>query len=323
MVLASLALTGCPASAPYEESRLLMDTVVRIEAYGPRAREAVEAAFAEFTRLDQLWNPYDEESELARINRAAGRGPVAASPDTLRVLETALEVAARTGGAFDPTIGPLVRLWGFGEQAAPQPPAPTAIARERALVDYRLVRLDAGSGTVELPRAGMALDLGAIAKGYAVDRARAIMQQYGVSRALITAGGCVYGLGNAPGNRPWRVAVQHPRDSRAILGIIPVRDLAVDTSGDYQRFFEADGTRYHHVLDPRTGYPARACQSATVLHPSAQWADALATACMVLGPERALALVETVPGAALLLVDERGQLHRTPDLPWEEASHGR
>lgn len=307
-----------------------MDTVVRVEAYGPRAREAVQAALAEFTRLDRLWNAYDPASEIARINAAAGRGPVAVSPDTLQVLRCALEVAALTGGAFDPTVGPLVRLWGFGgAEGTPssgdgtrQPPPPEAVARERALVDYRLVKLDPAAGTVELPRPGMALDLGAIAKGYAVDRARAVMRDHGVNRALVTAGGCVFALGTAPGGRPWRVAVQHPREPRSVLGVIPVTDRAVDTSGDYQRYFESGGVRYHHVLDPATGCPARACRSATVLHASAAWADALATAAMVLGPARGAAVVEAAGGAALI-VDAEGRLHASPGLPWEEGPNAR
>ena len=316
-----LVLAGCSAAQPYEESRLLMDTVVRIQAYGPRSREAVEAAFSELTRLDRLWNPYDETSELARVNRSAGNGPVQVSPDTARIIGTALEVAALTGGAFDPTVGPLVRAWGFGTR--PRVPPAADIERARALVDYRLVRLHPDAGTVELPLPGMALDLGAIAKGYAVDRAREVLQQYGIRQALIEAGGCVYGLGLAPGNRYWRVAVQHPRNPRGFLGVIPVQDMAVDTSGDYQRFFEEGGVRYHHVLDPRTGYPARACQSATVVYASAAFADALATACMVLGPERATVLISRLPGAAALLVDARGGVHRTPGLPWEEAGDGK
>lgn len=178
--------------------------------------------------------------------------------------------------------------------------------------------MDPSAGTVELPSPGMALDLGGIAKGYAVDRARSILAAHGVRQALIVAGGNVYGLGSAPGNRPWKVAVQHPRAPEAVLGVIPARDTAVDTSGDYQRFFEQDGVRYHHILDPHTGYPARRSQSVTVTHPSAAWADALATACFVLGPERGAELIARVPGAAALFVDAQGQLHRTPDLPWEE-----
>jgi len=298
-----------------------MDTVVRIEAYGPGAKEAVGAAFDAISRLDRMWNPYDDASELARINRSAGQGPVPASPETLDIISDALEMAALTDGAFDPTVGPLVRVWGFGVH--PHVPAPAEIEKARALVDYRRVKLDRTSGTVELPLPGMALDLGAIAKGYAVDRARSILQQHGIRQALIVAGGSVYALGSAPGNLPWRVAVQHPRDPQGVLGIIPVRDMAVDTSGDYQRFFDEGGRRYHHILDPRTGYPARACQSATVVHQSAGFADALATACFVLGPDRASALLARLPGTAALLVDDQGRLHRTPGLPWEEPPHGK
>lgn len=301
-----------------------MDTVAQVEVYGKdreQARRATRAALDEIARLDGLWNPYDPESEISLVNRRAGGEPVPVSRDTVAVLQVALEVARQSGGAFDPTVGPLVRAWGFGEK--PRLPSPEEIQRARALVSYQEVILDNTRQTVRLARAGMALDLGAIAKGYAVDRAREILRQHGIRSALIVAGGSVYALGSRPGGKPWRVAVQHPRQEQAILGVIPLTEGAVDTSGDYQRYFEEAGIRYHHLFDPRTGYPARLCQSATVTHPLATWADALATAAFVLGPQAAPPVLAGIPGAAALLVDERGQLRTVGNLAWEAAPRGR
>ncbi|HHY95864.1 MAG TPA: FAD:protein FMN transferase [Firmicutes bacterium] len=353
---------GTSRPAAYEETRLLMDTVVRIQACAfdrQQAQQAVTAALDEIARLDHLWNPYLPESEVSRINGQAGQAPVTVSPDTMRVLEVALEVARLSGGAFDPTIGPLVKAWGFAHPAPGQPaesqpagsqptggqpagaepggphiPGQEDLRRARAAVDYRQLQLDTSASTAFLKQPGMALDLGAIAKGYAVDRAVQVLREHGVEGALVVAGGSVFALGKpseaglsagaglSPITSAWRIAIQHPRRSDQVLGVIPLRDQAVDTSGDYQRFFEEEGTRYHHILDPHTGYPARLCQSVTVVAPQGVWADALATAIFVLGPEGGLPLLNHVPGSKALVVDTGGKIHASLGFQWEPARQG-
>lgn len=296
-----------------------MGTFVQIVAVGPGAEAAAEAALAEVQRLARLFDRFDPASPVARVNAAAGRGEVAVPPEVAEAVELALFVARRTGGAFDPTVGPLVDAWGFGagfEQARPtRPPEAATIEAARRLVGYRDVRVERHGATVRvgLAREGMALDLGGIAQGYAADRAIRVLRQHGVRQALVDVGGEVAALGSRPAAardeegpaRGWRVGVRHPRDGRRLLTTLQLADRAAATSGDYERYFEYAGRRFSHLISPFTGYPARGLVAATVIHPSAAVADALATAVMVLGPDQGPALIRGWPQAEALLVDEQ------------------
>ncbi len=294
-----------------------MGTFVQVVAAGPGARAAAEAALQEVARLDRLLDRFDPTSPVSAINAQAGRGLAEVPTEVGEVIALALDVARRTGGAFDPTVAPLVDAWGFGavEQGGPpsRPPSPQAIEEARQRVDYTAVRLEREGDAVlvGLARAGMALDLGGIAKGYAADRALAVLRAHGVSSALVDVGGEVAVLGGRPATagseedgEGWRVGIQHPREPQGLLTTLELTTGSVATSGDYERFFEWEGRRYHHLVDPRTGWPAVGLVSVSVLHESAAVADALATAVMVLGPRRGQALVREWPGAQALLVDE-------------------
>ena len=296
------ARRGAAGGKPLTYSELLMDTGVELQVFsGAREGERVkEALFDEMKRLEQLLSYRDSESEVAAINRAAGKKPVAVSPETAAVIREALAYAEISGGAFDPTIAPLLEAWGF-QEGDYRVPGPEELQEAAGMVDYRLV--EAGEKAVRLARPGMALDLGGIAKGYIVDRGLDLLERRGVSHALINAGGDVGILGPKADGSPWRVGVKHPRNG-TLLAVIPWdKRGAIVTSGDYERFFEKDGSRYHHILDPQTGEPAPALTSVTVVAPTAVQADALSTAVFVLGPERGLALVEELPGVEALLVD--------------------
>jgi thiamine biosynthesis lipoprotein len=294
--------------SPVEKSGIAMDTFVRVRAYGPGAGEAAAAALAEIQRLDALLDPYDESSEIAAVNRAAGTGAVRVSPETLEVVERALWHAERTGGSFDPTILPLVKAWGF--PTTPHIPGPEKLGEALSLVDYRLVAVDRSNSTLSLGKKGMCLDLGGIAKGYAVDRAAAVLVERGIRSALIEAGGNVYALGMKPaalaGSTSWRVGIQHPRDPAGLVATVTVSGQSVVTSGDYQRFFEAAGVRYHHLLDPGTGQPARSFMSVTVIGPSSTDADALSTAVFVMGERAGLDLLRTTRGFGAVAVRADG-----------------
>jgi len=294
-----------------------MGTFVQVVAAGPGAQAAADAALQEIERLERLLDRFDPASPVSAINAQAGRGLVEVPAEVGEVVALALDIARRTGGAFDPTVAPLVDLWGFGSvgQGEPpsRPPSPQAIEQVRRQVDYTAVRLEREGDVVRvgLTRAGMALDLGGIAKGYAADRAVAVLRAGGVSSALVDVGGEVAVLGGRPatagsrkGGEGWRVGIRHPRDPQGLLTTLELTTGAVATSGDYERFFEWEGRRYHHLIDPRTGWPATGLISVSVLHESAAVADALATAVMVLGPHRGQALVREWPGAQALLVDE-------------------
>ncbi|BCR06856.1 thiamine biosynthesis lipoprotein ApbE [Desulfuromonas versatilis] len=292
-------------------SRIIMGTVVEITALG-EDQDALEAAvndaFAEMSRIEGLMSPHLPGSDVARL-----AGPVSSlevSPDTAAVLTLGLQVARVSGGAFDMTLGRLKELWGV-ETENPRVPAAGDIAEALQGTGLEALRLD---GTrVEKGAVDLAVDLGGIAKGYAVDRAAAVLKNAGIERASINAGGDLRLLGDHQG-RPWRIGIQHPRQDQVMLATLALADTAVVTSGDYERFFEKDGRRYHHLFDPRTGYPSAASQSVTVVADSAMLADALATAAFVLGPEAGLALLEQFPGAEGMVVGADGVPHPSPGL---------
>lgn len=292
-------------------TRLLMGTTVTIEAAGgdrSLLEPAVDAAFTEMARIEALMTPHRPDSDVARLSAATGDATV--SSETAAVIHFGLEVARHSDGAFDLTLGRLKALWGIEEENPRIPPAGAiaealqGIGPDALSVDGNLVRKQSPS---------LVIDLGAIAKGYAVDRAIAVLKQAGVTSAAVNAGGDIRVLGNKRG-RPWRIGIQHPRRPDGVLATLEVVDRAVVTSGDYERYFERAGRRYHHLFDPRTGYPADLCQSVTILAPDAMQADALATAVFVLGPERGLALLDGTPAVDALIVAADGRIHTTPAL---------
>jgi thiamine biosynthesis lipoprotein len=280
--------------APHSQSRLAMGTLVEIQVrpHGESAAEvarvdaAMQAAFAEIARIDTLFSTH--------LPARPGN-----EDEKLHLLREGLAVMALTGGAFDARMRPLVELWGFGA-ASPRRPDPADLRREA----QRLAAMPASPEAllVEPER----LHYGAWAAGYAVDRAVAVLREHGISEALVNGGGEIRCLGDG-----WRVGVQHPRLRGTLLARLAPGEAAVATSGDYEQYFEQDGERWHHLLDPRTGEPARGCRSVTVLGPSCLRADALSTGIFVLGPERGLELVENLPDVECLIVDASGAERRS------------
>jgi thiamine biosynthesis lipoprotein len=229
------------------------------------------------------------------------------------LLEVALSFSARTEGAFDPTFAAMWGLWTFGDDGVRALPDPAEVARRLPLVDATKVAVDREAGTVFLPEPGMKLGLGGIAKGWATDRAVAILRAHGLHDFAVQAGGELFVAGGH-GDRPWWVGVRDPRGDGPFARV-RLSDAAFDTSGDYERFFEVDGVRYHHIVDPETGWPARASRSATVLAPDATTADALSTALFVLGPERGKAVLAAhFPGVEAVWVDAGGRVAATNGL---------
>ena len=285
-------------------NEFLMDTLVQSTVFAREASQgqhALEAAYQEMFRLEGLLDRHYRGSEVTQINRAAGREPVPVSPETLLIIEQALEFAALTGGAFDITVGPLLRLWRFADGGGRVPPA-ESLRAAAALVDFGQVVADRQAGSVFLRKSGAEIDLGGIAKGFVVDRAVEVLRRSGISSASVDAGGDIRLLGTKPDGSPWRIGVRHPRERRGIIAVLELEDCAVVTSGDYERYFLFEGRRYHHLLDPATGRPAGGLVSVTVVAPEATTADALSTAVFVLGRERGLALIESLPGIETLLV---------------------
>jgi thiamine biosynthesis lipoprotein len=246
-----------------------------------------------------------EATDLDRINLNAGLRPVAVPGELLDVLEQALRYAELSGGAFDPTIGPLVSLWGIGGES-PRVPGASEIEKALSLVNWRDLVIDRTAGTAFLRRQGQSLDLGAIAKGYAADQAAALLNRQGRRdrRAMIDLGGNILALGKRPGQESWRIGVQDPLEARGnYLGILRVTNKSVVTSGVYERYFEEGGRRYHHILSTGDGYPVQNdLLSVTIVADRSIDADALSTACFALGPERGLALVEAFPNIEAVFV---------------------
>ncbi len=305
------------ATALVSETRPLLHTFVQIKTYGRGAAEAVEAAFAEMERINDLLNNYDPRSEVSRINQNAGGKPVAISRETMDALRTALRFGDLTGGALDITIGPLVKLWGFAKDEpglAGSDPDAAAIGRAKSLVNYRALELDEvqDRGNIvcraRLKKRGMWIDVGAFSKGYVADMAMAMLCARGCASALVSAGGTVCVRGVKPDGSPWTVAVRHPRKDDAYLTFFPLRDAAISTSGDYERFYEKSGARRSHIIDPRSGMPVERMQSVSVIAPRGVDSDALSTAIFVLGEDRGIALVESLPGIEALVVTGDGRI---------------
>lgn len=293
-------------AAPVSADRLLLGTLVTVKLYGDEAvvRPHLEAAYAEVARVDSSMSPYRADSALRRLEQQARLAPTRGSPGLIAVLARSQHFAALTDGAFDCTMGALTSLWNF--PVAVTPPAPGQIDSARALVGYEALEVAAQPQTVRLHRAGLRLDLGAAAKGYAVDRAVAAMRALDVEAGVIEAGGDIRYWGTKPDGRPWLFGVQHPRAPAQYIAVEDLGLAAIATSGDYEQYFDWEGERYHHLLDPKTGHPARASISATVWAATALDADILSTAVFVLGPDQGLALVEGLPDVEGFVFFQRG-----------------
>jgi thiamine biosynthesis lipoprotein len=291
-----------------------MGTVVEITVAHrseEQARTAIEEAMGEFQRVDDLMSSYKPASVISKVNHAGASMKVPVGEEIFHVLQDAVAISRAGGGAFDPTIWPVSRLWGFDQGGKIL--AAGLIDKILPLVGYKKLVLHSSGYLVGFEVDGMGLDLGAIAKGWAVDRATEKLMARGIRNAIIDAGGDLRIIGTRPGKDPWRIGVQHPRDPGALIVTFELKDTAIVTSGDYERFFIADGVRYHHILDPVTGQPARDCQSVTVLAPTASEADACATAAFVLGPSKGLAFLRARPGVRGFIVGADGREHWTDE----------
>ena len=288
-----------------EDERVSMGSPVHLTAWtadAGRARAAFDAAFAEFDRLDAMMTVWREDSDVLRVNAAAGRHPVPVQPEVREVLRAARQVSEWTGGKFDVTFGALAGLWKFDHDRDNVVPDAAAVRGRLPLIDYTQVVVDDNAGTVFIRRPGMSIHLGGIGKGYAVDRAAAILRQAGLADFMIQAGGDLY-AGGRRGDRPWRLGIRDPRGAAdRSFAMLDVSDATFSTSGDYERFFLRDGRRYHHILDPDVGEPARASRSVTVVSERAILADAVAKGIFILGPDAGMALVEKLPGVEAVIV---------------------
>ena len=289
-------------------TRQLMGTVVELtlmDGEAARFDEAAEAAFGEISRLEGIFSSYRDDSDVARINAASGEGLVDIRPETIEVLREALLVGSISDGAFNPAIGALGKVWGHSGEKGEVPPA-DEIKKLLPYVDLDGVLLREHESKAGLKRKGMAINLGGVAKGYIVSKAASVLEKKGVTKAIIHAGGDML-VFQRNGDTPFIIGIQHPREKK-LLGEAHVYNGAVATSGDYERFFIKDNVRYHHILDPRTGFPSKGTQGVTLIAKNPTEADALSTAVFVLGPEKGMALIEKLKDVEGVIVDENGRV---------------
>ena len=310
---------GAEGWATFEAEAMATTVRVTVAAApsGIAPEEAAEAVFEVFRRVDAEMSEWQESSPLSEVNRRAGGEPVAVPAELLGVIRRGIEIGELTGGAFDVTWAALWGLWDF-RAAEPRVPPADEVARRAQVVNYRRLELDEAAGTVRLPEPGMMIGLGGIAKGHALERAAAVLRERGLESFLLVSGGQVYAAGDRAGRGAWRVGIRDPRGGpEDLFARLELRDASASTSGDYESFFLADGVRYHHILDPRTGRPARGLRSATVVSGDPVLADALSTGIFVMGPEAGLALAERLPGAEAVLIDDDGRVLVTSGLESE------
>jgi thiamine biosynthesis lipoprotein len=286
----------------------IMGTAISVELWCDDAEEgaaAIDAVMAEMHRIDRAMSPYKPDSELSRINRDAGAGVVALSEEMTALLGRAQDFSQLTGGAFDITYAAVGHLYDYRARIRP---SEEALAVARALVGYSHLMLDRRGCAVRFARPGMRIDLGGFAKGHAVDNAAAILRARGIRHAYVSAGGDSRVVGDRRG-RPWMIGVRDPRRPGATCAMLPLADVSISTSGDYERCFDADGVRFHHVIDPATGRSPSALHSVTILAEDGLTTEALSKAVFVLGVEKGMRLIESQPGVDAIVVDAGGTLH--------------
>jgi len=313
------AASGAGAPVPdgqgnwYSREEAIMGTAIRVELWhedAAAAQAAMAAVMEQMHHVDRTMSPHKPDSELSRINGGAARQGVPVSAEMFNLLQRALEFSRLSEGAFDITFASAGHLYDYRERTRP---TQQALAAARAAIGYDGLLLDAPSQTVRFARSGMRIDLGGFAKGYAVDRGAAILRSRGVRNAIVTAGGDSHIVGDRRG-RPWTIGVRDPRRPGELAAVLPLADVAMSTSGDYERYFEEDGVRYHHVLDPRTGASARGVHSVTIIAADGLTTEALSKSVFVMGVDKGMRLIESRKGVDAVVVDAQGVLHYSSGL---------
>lgn len=308
LVISLLFLVAMKVPEPrmFQKSTILMDTLVAVTVVAEdetMANEAIDSAFATIGGLEKSLSFWTKDSEIAAIGKSAGGAPVKVSRATIDVVDKALMIATKTNGAFDPTVGPLMRLWDFKKGIMP---TQAQIREKLPLVGYDMVMVNGSASTVSLKKKGMAFDTGGIAKGYASDRAAETLKAMGIKAGLISVAGDIRAFGLKPDGTPWRVGIKNPRSKNKddeIMAVVELHDMAISTSGDYERFFFRDGVRYHHIMNPKTGQPARGFISVSIIAPEAVLTDGFSTGIFALGPKDGLSVVKKEKLGCVAMMD--------------------
>jgi len=301
-------VVALPAQAAWVGDAIdLMGTRVSVELWADdeaRGRGLVAEVMREYHRVDDAMSTYKPDSEISRVNAHAADAPMVISAELFGLVERSLELSAASGGAFDITYDSVGYLYDF---RAHQRPTDAQIAERLGAVDYRHVVLDRAERSIFFKTAGVRINLGGIAKGYVVERAAAMLRERGVQHALLNAGGDTRVIGDRRG-QPWIVGIRHPRVADEVVTRLPLVDEAISTSGDYERYFEENGRRYHHIINPATGRPTEGILTVTVIGPDGTMTDGLDTAIFVLGVDKGLELIESYPEYETIIVDAAGKV---------------
>lgn len=323
-------LSGCDQGKTVTRSDFLLDTFVSITLYGESDENLLDKPFERMAALNSSLTAFETGSDLGLIKENAGDKPVIVAEDTYNIIEKSLAYSKNSGGYFDVTIGPLVDLWGIHSPETKEAPSPEAINEAKAKTDYEKIVLNQTDQSVYLTDAGMALNLGAIAKGYIADEVMAVLKEEGVEHAIINLGGNVLVMGGKADHTDFGVGVEDPRNpGNGYLGALSLKDGSVVTSGDYQRYFtDAVGNKYHHILDPFTGYPADSgLIQVTVVTNASIDADSLSTTLFLLGLEEGLKKVETLPGVEAIFITNENKIVVTDGLKdtfvFDEENYGK
>lgn len=323
-IISTVSLAGCSsfnkqANQVYEQSNVSMDTVITLKAYGPNAKAAVDEGLKKVDELDKMANPTINTSDVSKINTAAGKEYVKVHPEIVKMIKTSIQYSKLTGGAWDISVGPIINLWGIGTDKQ-RLPSDSEIKSKLTLVGYNNISINEADNSVMLQKQGMSIDLGGIAKGFAADEILKIFNKYGIQKGLISLGGSsIYAIGTNSENNPWSIGIKHPRseDSQNYLGIVKISNQALSTSGDNERYFIENGKRYHHIMNPATGYPAdTGVMSDTIIIDSSvpdknMLADILTTTVFVLGPQKGIQFASSIPGVSCEVTATDNKIYTT------------
>jgi len=308
ILLCLLTFAVLPVSAEWHtREEAIMGTAVRVELWhldAATARAAMSAVMDEMHRIDALMSPYKPDSELSLINREAVQRPVAIGKEMFDLIARSIDFSKLSGGAFDITFSSVGYLYDYREHYKP---TDEQIAKALPGINYRHLQLDPKARTIHYARPGVRIDLGGIAKGHAVDNCIAILKGRGITNAIVTAGGDSRLLGDRRG-RPWNVGIRDPRRGGEVVAVLPLADVAISTSGDYERFFEEDGVRHHHIINPKTGKSATGVRSVTVIGPDGITTEGLTKSVFVKGPKEGMRLIESLKGIDAIIIDDAGRM---------------
>jgi thiamine biosynthesis lipoprotein len=312
IALALLFSCGRKASPEMTRTEFVMDTVCTVRLVKGGDEAALDASFARLRQIEGELSAQRPDSQISAVNDASGLHPVAVGDDAMAMVKKDLGYAAMSGGAFDPSVGPLVKLWGIGTDHA-RLPSKAEIRAALRLVNWKDIEVDDSARTIFLRRRGMSLDLGSGTKGYATDELVKLLAAKGVSSAIIDLGGNIFAMGSNPDNRPWRIGLQDPETARgAYMGVASLVDRTMVTSGVYERFFMKDGKRYHHIFDTKTGYPVdNGLTSVTIITAKSFDADGCTTMLFAIGREKGLELGKKL-GLGVIMIDDKRKVYLTP-----------